>query len=588
LSLETARCDDTVRGRITIPLSRMRTEAMSVSLTRNSIEHCELLRFSRGLEKDYEAASSPEARKAKGQVFTPAEVANFMAHLAGPVPRAMRLLDPGAGVGTLTAAMCQRVLEQKLPRSLYVCLFERDGELIPYLRQNVEHCARVLRDAGHCLTFDVVEDDFLHYSRQFRPQRNLFDTNAHREPFDAVISNPPYYKINADSPYARLLLNVVHGQPNIYALFLAASAEFLRPQGQLIAITPRSFCNGLYFREFRRWFLKRMALTRVHLFESRTDTFKEAGILQESVITVSERLGEPLKSVAITRSFGRDLAGDLDAEDLPAAFVVDDSSNNMWIRIPESSADTEILKRVDAWPLRFADSGLRISTGPVVAFRAREFLCTDRDAPETVPLLTVGNVRPFQTVWPLVKNGKPTAFRLCSASKKLVLPTRNYVLLRRFSAKEERRRLTASCFLRAYQRAPFVALENHLNYVYHENRELTEDEVYGLAGLFNSALFDRYFRTISGNTQVNATEVRTMPFPDLAAVARIGSRIRECRTLTPDVVEHIVRGELRMEEVGDAASLTVLSVSARQVTCDNYCLRAGKRRATRWHERLIT
>ena len=131
-------------------------------------------------------------------------------------------------------------------------------------------------------------------------------------------------------------------------------------------------------------------------------------------------------------------------------------------------------------------------------------------ATETAPLLEPHNVRPFETIWPVEKRGKPTAFRVCRDSLKHLVPTRNYVLLRRFSAKEERRRLTASWFLQRRNPRPYLALENHLNYVYHAERELTADEVYGLTALFNSALLDRYFRIISGNTQVNATEIRTI------------------------------------------------------------------------------
>ncbi len=363
--------------------------------------------------------------------------------------------------------------------------------------------------------------------------------------------NPPYFKINGDSAHAKLLPTVVCGQPNIYALFLTAACGHLKAQGKLVAITPRSFCSGLYFREFRRWFFQRMTLSRVHLFESRTETFKESNVLQESVITVSERLGQRLPRVEITRSFGRDFTGDLDAETLPSNVVIDDSSANMWVRIPESSADTEILRQVDAWPQRFSDLGLRISTGPVVAFRATKFLRKDADEPGTVPLYSVHNVRPFLTVWPLATNGKPTAFRLCAESRKFVLPTRNYVFLRRFSAKEERRRLTASCFFATHQRAPFIAVENHLNYVYHRARELTDDEVYGLAALFNSTMLDRYFRSISGNTQVNATEVRTMPLPDLEVVARIGRQVRQRDDLSLEAADAIVHRELRFKLRGN-------------------------------------
>ena len=73
---------------------------------------------------------------------------------------------------------------------------------------------------------------------------------------------------------------------------------------------------------------------------------------------------------------------------------------------------------------------------------------------------------------------------------------------------------------------PYVGIENHVNYVYHAERELTPDEVFGIAALFNSSLIDRYFRTISGNTQVNATEIRAMNFPDLKALARIGKQVK--------------------------------------------------------------
>ena len=105
--------------------------------------------------------------------------------------------------------------------------------------------------------------------------------------------------------------------------------------------------------------------------------------------------------------------------------------------------------------------------------------------------------------------------------------------------------MTAACFLKADVPFPYVAIENHINYVYHARRELTEDEVYGIAALFNSALMDRYFRTISGNTQVNATEVRTMNFPDLKLLGTIGKQVR----LATAEAEAIVLKELVLEMV---------------------------------------
>ena len=192
--------------------------------------------------------------------------------------------------------------------------------------------------------------------------------------FDAAIVNPPYFKIGGESRYARLLPTLIHGQPNIYALFVAMAAQLLRPGGELVAITPRSFCNGLYFREFRRQFFEHMSLARIHLFESRTETFKEARILQESVITLSQRVDDQADSILITRSYGRDLDGDLNSERVPATVIIDKSSQEFRVRVPETSADTKLLEAVDRWPCHFSDLGLRISTGPVVMFRATKYL----------------------------------------------------------------------------------------------------------------------------------------------------------------------------------------------------------------------
>src|SRR5713226_175418 len=125
--------------------------------------------------------------------------------------------------------------------------------------------------------------------------------------------------------------DVVHGQPNIYAFFLAAAAQMLRPGGELVAITPRSFCNGLYFRGFRHWFFAKMALDHIHLFESRKETFRD--VLQESLVTASHRLGKPSVSVTVSTSYGLNIRT-AKSVTLPSAIVIDDSCGQANIRIP--------------------------------------------------------------------------------------------------------------------------------------------------------------------------------------------------------------------------------------------------------------
>jgi adenine-specific DNA-methyltransferase len=499
------------------------------------------------LQIKYERLTRLDDRKKKGQFFTPPQVCQFMAGLLSlKRPTAYRLLDPGAGIGSLTAALCDRFLRLRSPRNLEVHLFENDPGLLPFLREMMERCSKVLCERGHSMSYEIHAKDFiLDTAATIFGAPSLFCDPYELGEFDGVIMNPPYFKVSKTSSYAQIMEDVVHGQPNIYAFFLAAAARMLRPDGELVAITPRSFCNGLYFRGFRRWFFENMALDRIHLFESRTETFRD--VLQESLITACHRLGKASMHVTISTSRGINAhAGNVTT--LPTTTVIDDSCGQANVRIPASVEDQAIAGMVESWPSRFQELRLRISTGPVVMFRATEFLLPRPDGKNSTRLLAAFNVKPFRTEWPVIRNEHPIAFKVCPGSRRLLLPTQNYVLVRRFSAKEERRRLTASCLLSSEVAEPFVAIENHLNYVYHADRELNLDEVYGLAALFNSALLDRYFRVISGNTQVNATEIRSMKFPDLPAVARIGRKVRELASLDSDAVELTVLRELGIND----------------------------------------
>ena len=193
--------------------------------------------------------------------------------------------------------------------------------------------------------------------------------------------------------------------------------------------------------------------------------------------------------------------------------LLDLSEPDKVLRIPSNDNESSILDMVDSWPGNLAAYGLGISTGPVVPFRAREHLEEEGDVPEShAPMLWMNHVRSMATHWP---NGvrKPQYIRLTALERGILVANRNYVLLRRFSAKEERRRLTAAPYIARQFETPFVGLENHLNYIHRPGGSLGEDEAWGLSALYNSRVLDTYFRAINGNTQVSATELRAMPLP---------------------------------------------------------------------------
>jgi len=79
---------------------------------------------------------------------------------------------------------------------------------------------------------------------------------------------------------------------------------------------------------------------------------------------------------------------------------------------------------------------------------------------------------------------------------------------KRISAKEQSRRLEGA-LIPGHSQGYF--LENHLNFIKREHEQAPSLEV--LQILLNSALWDRLFRLINGNTQVSAKEIRIFPIP---------------------------------------------------------------------------
>ena len=67
-----------------------------------------------------------------------------------------------------------------------------------------------------------------------------------------------------------------------------------------------------------------------------------------------------------------------------------------------------------------------------------------------------------------------------------------------------------------------MAFENHLN-VFHDNGQgLSREIAIGLSYWLNSSLVDSFFRTFSGHTQVNATDLRTLRFPTRSRPGALG------------------------------------------------------------------
>ena len=479
----------------------------------------------------YVEHSSDARRYQAGQFFTPAPIARFMANTAGTLYGGMRILDPGAGVGMLSCALCELAALQHISE-LTVVAYESDPVLFTLCTFTLNYARDYLQTQGIALSIEIHQQDFLEAMASQMNQTSLWSTAPQPpQPFDLVILNPPYFKVNQADARARVVKDIAHGRTNMYTIFMSLAASSLRIGGRYISITPRSFTSGMYFQQFRRQFFAMIFPELIHIFDSRRAAFEDADILQENIILSGIKKGVAVldaPTVTISRSKGlNDLAHPL-LQKVDRRLILDEKQKDPILHLPMSDIDTHLLQVFRCWHNRLATYDLEISTGPVVPFRATDLLASVEkvEQEQAVPLLWLQHVRRMSIQWPLDHFEKPQGLD-AHADEKLLVKNTTQILLRRFSAKEEARRITAAVLQAGTLDTGMIGLENHLNYLYRPGGTLSQEEATGIAAFLNSSLVDRYFRIANGHTQVNATELRKLPLPSLEKLIQIGQLVIE-------------------------------------------------------------
>lgn len=492
-----------------------------------AIEHELPSHFADRLGVAYASSVTQQHKKENGQFFTPVEIAELMASYSEFEGDSIRVLDPGCGSAVLSCKLIENIVNSnKNLEAVELVAYETDSELIPISKQALYYLEKWGNQQGINIKTKLHMEDFiLHNSDCFKETGDLFSKPV--ELFDIVISNPPYFKLSIDDKRAKIAKVVVNGHPNIYAIFMALSAKLLNEKGELIFITPRSYAAGGYFKIFREYFFRVIDLDKVHLFVSRKDTFSRDKVLQETVIIKGTKRRKPEQQVTISSSSGlKDLKSPL-IKVFPKKDIIDLNSNEKILFLPTTDYDQAVLEIFKNWTGNLAKYNIKISTGPVVAFRARDYL-RDNFENETVhlaPLFWLHNVKQMILEWPIVKPKKEQYIIIEEKSMPLLIPNKNYILLRRFSSKDDKNRLIAAPYFCNFIKVDFIGVENKVNYIYRPKGHLKRNEVVGLCALLNSSLFDAYFRIFNGNVNVSATELREMSLPPLNTIQEIGDRI---------------------------------------------------------------
>ena len=453
---------------------------------------------------------NPDNKSKLGQFMTPSVIADYMASLFDKQMNNIKLLDCGAGIGLLTIAAIK-----KLKNIDFVDLWEVDPIMIEQLKINMQKMD---------VNFSVHAQDFI-----FGAFHALYNSSGAR--YTHAIINPPYKKINSKSEHFQILKKLNITTANLYSAFLSLAIMLMEPYGQIVAIIPRSFCNGLYYKSFRKFILENCSIEHIHVFNSRNQVFRDDNVLQENVIIKlmkNKRQGKVVISQSNDHKFY-----DYQNKEFPFSDIILKNDPEQFIHIPFNKQ----IVNDRIFSVRLSQMGLNVSTGPVVDFRAKEFLQYE-PTEKSVPLLYPHNFVNNRLEYPK-KHKKPNAIKLSCKSQKWLMPTDGfYVLVKRFSTKEEQKRIVAYIVNPKEIEGKWIGFENHWN-VFHKNKHGLDKEVsLGLACFLNSTVFDSYFRIFSGHTQVNATDLKNVQYPSIEILCKLGRNYK--RDMNQEQIDQLI------------------------------------------------
>ncbi len=472
-------------------------------------------------------------RKKKGQFFTSAETAMFMADMfdLSDCEGSVSVLDPGAGTGILSIAFLERLMSLSSDINAFLTCYETDPEVLPVLKSNLEYAKS---EYPGRIEYRVLEEDYI------LSQSNDFEENllANEDPlkYDYIIANPPYLRVMRDHPAAMSMPKVVHGAPNLYFLFAAMSLFNLKNEAEMVYIIPRSWTSGAYFKAFREYLLSVGKIEQIHLFVSRDKVFNAEEVLQETMIIKVIRSNYKPENVLITSSNSCNDFANITKLMVPYDAVV--SGEDLYVYLPTSDEEIEVIKKINTYHTTLPDEGLKMKTGIVVDFRQWDELRKE-PGDHILPLFYSQHIRDGRV------NHQPSGKEfdwIIDEKPGLIQKNKNYVFIKRFTAKEERRRLQCGVYSPAdFKEYKFIGTQNKINFIDRvDGSEMDAQTTYGVYALLNSTLFDMYYRILNGSTQVNSTEINNIPVPPANMIKKIGERVLVTADLSTDNCDRII------------------------------------------------
>jgi adenine-specific DNA-methyltransferase len=503
-----------------LPYSNRFAAAPALRSFVQTVRQLDLLDASYWLSSAYAMIGDEAHRKQLAMFFTPASITRgLLDDLAdqGVDFGSQSFLDPACGGAAFLAPIALRMRD---------ALKERGAGPLSILKHIESHLFGTDLDGTLCSLSMHFLRMALHaeikatgYTPSFSIHRadSLRALGAMFGQMDVVVCNPPYRKMTVDelAPLRGHYSEVIESQPNLYCLFIVLCVRLLRNGGRAALVTPTSFLSGQYFSALRRFLASNSAIEHIGMVSDRLGVFID--VEQETALTVLRRTAQVQPTdfwADVSVVSGAGTYQSVGQCRLP-------STGEVW-PIPRSVEDVPLLRAAGTSSFRLSDYGYRVRIGAYVWNRDKrpKFGCAREvkavRARTAMPLLWSSDIDSGRT---MQFSGQPradgdAAFVDLGDKTHPSVVRRPSVLLQRVTSNDQPRRLVAAAVGRAVfeEYGGFIG-ENHV-VVLEQATDTPALSPTRLARLLAAPAVERYFRCISGSTNVSVFELNQLALPD--------------------------------------------------------------------------
>ncbi|WP_202708808.1 Eco57I restriction-modification methylase domain-containing protein [Sporosalibacterium faouarense] len=489
----------------------------------------ELLDIFNRSQENYIEKKSRKHLKSNSQFFTPPHICKKMLETINwdsfKEQDSISLLEPAAGCGILILETVFYIIKKTNINKLFIDVFELDSELFNILNENLNLLKMYFKKNHNIeIIINLYNENFI----LFNSDKWKCDNNYLL--YDIIVSNPPFKKINQSSDEALLMKDLVHGQPNIYTLFIAMSLKLLKKEGVFSVISPRNYLVGIYSKKIRNFIFNNYSFSHIHTFDNR-NLFK---FVNQEII-ISTYVNKRNTEIQISRNGDSELKINFNN-------IIFDKKNNS-IFVPNDNKDLMLVNKFLDLEYTLDDIDIKVSVGPIVQFRNQEYLRKNIYSGDYAPLLINNDiVNNNEIIYFSRKNSRKTHNKSIHKSARCLIKNSNYLILRKVTAKDDKNILISSVLSKDFFQHELLGLDNNLLYFHRvtNDKYLSLDECYGLFCIINSKQFQSYYYLINGTHTINVSDFKNMRFPNLDTISSIGCKLRNTKKYTKEHCSDIV------------------------------------------------